>query len=37
MLQFDAEAERFTNNDKANAMLTREYRSGFEVPAGDKV
>lgn len=36
-LQFDPEAEKFTNNDEANEMLTREYRKGFEVPAGDKV
>ena len=36
-LKFDAKAERFTNNDAANEMLTREYRKGFEVPAGDKV
>ena len=36
-LKFDAQAERFTNNDEANEMLTREYRTGFEVPSGDKV
>ena len=37
MLKFDNETERFTNNDEANAMLTREYRKGFEVPSADKV
>lgn len=31
-LAFDPEKERFTNNDAANQMLTREYRKGFEVP-----
>ena len=36
-LEFDAEKERFTNNDAANQMLTREYRSGFECPAGENV
>lgn len=34
MLTFDPVAERYTNNDAANAMLTREYRPGFEVPMG---
>ena len=37
MLQFDNETERFVGNDQANSLLTREYRSGFEVPSGDKV
>lgn len=37
MLQFDREAERFTNNDQANQLLTREYRSGFEVPPANDV
>jgi hypothetical protein len=32
-LAIDAQAERFRANDKANALLTREYRKGFEVPA----
>ncbi len=36
-LQFDPETERFTNNDAANEMLTREYRAGFEVPAPEQV
>ncbi|HEY8505188.1 MAG TPA: gfo/Idh/MocA family oxidoreductase, partial [Gemmataceae bacterium] len=32
-LAFDPKAERFAGNQpKANAMLTREYRKGFEVP-----
>ena len=37
LLEFDNATERFTNNEAANAMLTRDYRSGFEVPAADKV
>ncbi len=37
MLQFDARRSVSLNNEKANALLTREYRSGFEVPSGDKV
>jgi predicted dehydrogenase len=37
LLKFDNETERFTNNDEANAMLTRDYRPGFEVPSADKV
>lgn len=32
MLQFDPDKEVFTNNDAANAWLTREYRPGFECP-----
>ncbi|GMW00323.1 MAG: dehydrogenase [Candidatus Hydrogenedentota bacterium] len=31
-LEFDPETERFKNDDEANAMLSREYRAGFEVP-----
>ncbi|MDZ4849377.1 MAG: Gfo/Idh/MocA family oxidoreductase [Pirellulaceae bacterium] len=31
-LAFDPNSERFTNNDAANKMLSREYRKGFEVP-----
>ena len=31
LLPIDVKKEKFTgNNDKANAMLTREYRKGFE-------
>jgi hypothetical protein len=32
-LTIDGKAERFVNDNDANAMLTREYRRGFEVPA----
>jgi predicted dehydrogenase len=33
-LPFDPKAERFPESEKeANALLTREYRKGFEVPA----
>lgn len=32
-LNMNPETERFTGNDRANAMLTRQYRRGFEVPA----
>ncbi len=31
-LEFDAKAERFTNSDKANKMLTRNYREPYVVP-----
>jgi predicted dehydrogenase len=36
-LTFDPETERFIGNEDANALLTREYRAGFEVPSADKV
>jgi hypothetical protein len=32
-LQFDPDNERFADNEEANAMLTREYRQPFVVPA----
>ncbi len=32
ILKMNPKTERFTNNNKANAMLTRDYRKGFEVP-----
>ena len=32
-LMIDAKSETFVSNQAANAMLTREYRKGFEVPA----
>ncbi|MEM6365679.1 MAG: Gfo/Idh/MocA family oxidoreductase, partial [Planctomycetota bacterium] len=32
MLEFDGQAERFTNHDAANDHLTRTYRDGFELP-----
>jgi predicted dehydrogenase len=31
-LELDFKAEMFVNSKEANAMLTREYRKGFEVP-----
>ena len=37
MLEFDDKTERFTNHDGANELLSRDYRDGFVVPAGDKV
>ena len=37
LLKFDPEAKRFTNNDAANAMLTREYRAPFIVPKPENV
>ncbi len=32
-LTIDRKTERFTNNEKANAMLTRQYRAPYVVPA----
>jgi predicted dehydrogenase len=32
MLKMDTKTERFTNNDVANALLTRPYRAPFVVP-----
>ena len=31
-LEFDAKAEKFLDNDQANALLTRAYRNPFVVP-----
>jgi predicted dehydrogenase len=31
-LRFDPKAERFEDDKKADALLTREYRKGFELP-----
>jgi hypothetical protein len=31
-LNFDPATERFVNDDEANAMLSKVYRTGFEVP-----
>jgi hypothetical protein len=32
-LEFDGKTEQFKGNEKkANELLTREYRKGFEVP-----
>lgn len=36
-LKFDPEKEVFTNNDAANAYLTREYRAPYVCPLADKV
>jgi hypothetical protein len=37
LLKMDPDKEVFIDNDAANAMLTREYRAPFIVPAVDKV
>jgi hypothetical protein len=31
-LRFDPKAERFVDDKKADQLLTREYRKGFEIP-----
>ena len=31
-LRFDGKSETFVNDRKADALLTREYRKGFEIP-----
>ncbi len=31
-LRFDPKTERFIGNEKANALLTRDYRHSFVVP-----
>jgi len=36
-LNFDPEKEVFTNSAEANAMLTRDYRAGFECPQANDV
>lgn len=36
-LVLDPQSETFQNNAKADAMLTRDYRKGFEVPEKGKV
>ncbi len=36
-LVFDPKAEKFVNNDKADALLTRDYRAPYVVPAAGKV
>jgi predicted dehydrogenase len=33
-LQFNGKTETFVNDKKADALLTREYRKGFELPRG---
>lgn len=37
VLPFDPQTETFPGNDKANAMLTREYRAPYVVPAAGQV
>ena len=37
VLKMSTKTETFTNNNAANAMLTRKYRKGFEVPDAGKV
>jgi predicted dehydrogenase len=32
-LQWDRDAERFTNSDRANALLSYEYRAPYRIPA----
>jgi predicted dehydrogenase len=36
-LEFDPDAEVFTNNDDANELVGREYRESFVCPTADKV
>jgi len=36
-LQIDSDKETFVGNDAANAMLTRDYREPFVVPAADQM
>ncbi len=36
-LKFDPKAVSFSGNSKANDMLSREYRKGFEVPTASQV
>ena len=37
VLRFDPERETFIGNDRADALLTREYREGFECPPASRV
>ena len=37
MLTFDPQTEKFVNNSAADALLTRDYRAPFVVPASDKI
>jgi hypothetical protein len=32
-LEFDPKSETFVNDDEANALLSRDYRSEFKVPS----
>ena len=36
-LKIDGKKENFPGNDKANALLTREYRAPYIVPAAGEV
>jgi hypothetical protein len=36
-LELDPKTEKFVNNSQADAMLTREYRAPFVVPAAGQV
>ena len=36
-LTLDPKTEKFVNNSQADAMLTREYRAPFVVPAAGQV
>ncbi len=36
-LDFDPRAQQFTNDNRANEMLGKTYRKGFEVPPPDRV
>ena len=31
-VRFDGKSETFVNDNKADGLLTREYRKGFEIP-----
>ncbi|MDR1291496.1 MAG: Gfo/Idh/MocA family oxidoreductase [Planctomycetaceae bacterium] len=37
LLKIDVEKEEFIDNPEANALLSRDYRKNFEVPAPEKV
>ena len=36
-LELDSVAETFKGNEKANTMLTREYRKGYEIPSASGI
>ena len=36
-LELDPKTETFTNDERANQLLTREYRKPFVVPAASEV